>query len=223
MIVFRSTLFLDFQSNIDFDKPGASADCTPSMNGVFLKGQSEQGTDSCREEKTNGLLLEAEHALFPVRFSSVACGPSIWLKSIFNLFSTHRAPATREENKDDELWPLREGDYSLSEERSVETWKIKLFWRSYIAIQEGGSSEEMFQDREDSLPNKRHREERLRGRRCRGLQDPETWWNRRVGYQTPDMYDLGAGLGCRCDCLGFFICLFFPVFKLFSLYWSIAD
>ena len=96
MIVFRSTLFLDFQSNIDFDKPGASADCTPSMNGVFLKGQSEQGTDSCREEKTNGLLLEAEHALFPVRFSSVACGPSIWLKSIFNLFSTHRAPATRE-------------------------------------------------------------------------------------------------------------------------------
>ena len=174
MIVFRSTLFLDFHSNTDFDELGASADCTPSMNGVFLKGRSEQGTDSCREEKTSGLLLEAEHALFPVRFSSVACGPSIWLKSIFNLFSTHRAPATREENKDDELWPLREGDYSLSGERSVKTWKIKLFWRSYIAIQEDGSSEEMFQDREDSLPNKRHREERLRGRRCRGLQDPET-------------------------------------------------
>ena len=174
MIVFRSTLFLDFHSNIDFDEPGASADCTPSKNGVFLKGQSGQGTDSCRGEKTNGLLLGAEHALFPVRFSSVACGPSIWLKSIFNLFSTHRAPAAREENKDDELWPLLEGDYSLSGERSVKTWKIKLFWRSYIAIHEGGSSEEMFQDREDSLPNKRPRKERLRGRRLRGLQDPET-------------------------------------------------
>ena len=174
MIVFRSTLFLDFHSNIDFDKPGASADCTPSMNGVFLKGRSGQGMDSCRGEKTSGLLLRAEHALFPVRFSSVACGPSIWLKSIFNLFSTHRAPATREENKDDELWPLREGDYSLSGERSVKTWKIKLFWRSYIAIHEGGSSEEMFQDREDSLLNKGYREERLIGRRCRGLQDPET-------------------------------------------------
>ena len=223
MIVFRSTLFLDFHSNIDFDKPGASADCTPSMNGVFLKGRSGQGMDSCRGEKTSGLLLRAEHALFPVRFSSVACGPSIWLKSIFNLFSTHRAPATREENKDDELWPLREGDYSLSGERSVKTWKIKLFWRSNIAIHEGGSSEEMFQDREDSLLNKGYREERLRGRRCRGLQDPETWWKRGVGYQTPDMCDLGAGLGCRCDCLDFFVCLFFPVFKLFIVYWSIAD
>ena len=51
MIVFRSTLFLDFHSNTDFDELGASADCTPSMNGVFLKGRSEQGTDSCREEK----------------------------------------------------------------------------------------------------------------------------------------------------------------------------
>ena len=73
--------------------------------------------------------------------------------------------ATREGNKADKIWPLRAGDYSVSGERSMRTWKVKWFWRSYIAILEGGSSQELFQGREDSLPNERHREQCLRGRR----------------------------------------------------------
>ena len=44
-----------------------------------------------------------------------------------------------------------------------------------------------------------------------------------VGYQTPDMYDLGVGLGCRCNRLDFLFIYFFPVFKLSILYRSTGD
>lgn len=109
---------------------GALAVSTHSVNGVFIKGQCGWGHFTQSRDH--------EWAVPWSPMGSVSCGPSICLKSIFNLFSTHCVPPATEGAKDGKIWPLCEGDYSLSGERNMKTWKVKLFWQRYIARHEGG-------------------------------------------------------------------------------------